>query len=448
MVDATRRTPEDFRDVCFVIMPFGTKPVGKGWRAKKVDFNKVFENVFKPAIEAVELPAGEGGGRLRAVRTDREFHTGDITQDMYEYIAYARFALADITGLNANVFYELGARHHAQESGTAIFRLGDAPIPFDIAQIKAFPYTIHPTDEIEESKKLVRRVLTESLARNAWDSPIRKALRVQQETETRALRDVLIDAENAVRAGKFDEASRHWAEAAKLDPKNPIHDLKASYGPKKAGKWDAAIALLQSALAKEPNYAEVHRELGIAKHKRDRKTFARAGEEDLRKAVAIDPEDFDAWSSLGGVLKRAGDEPGALACYEKAVEISNGHPYPLLNAIKLKAKQAGKLEFDMKTMKQLGRAEGFRQAQVENDPPIDVPWSFFDLAEIKLYGEERDEALAVARKGLELSTADWMPGTFLDSLGLLPEGCVDGLQELTSLAGARRAELSAGTGGS
>ena len=49
------------------------------------------------------------------------------------------------------------------------------------------------------------------------------------------------------------------------------------------------------------------------------------------------------------------------------------------------------------------------------------PWSFFDLAEIQMYLGKVAEALEIASKGLALSTADWMPGTFLSALEMLPE---------------------------
>jgi tetratricopeptide (TPR) repeat protein len=448
-----KQEPDEFRDVCFVIMPFGTKAVGTGRKAKKVDFDAVYDSIFVPAIEAVELPAGEGGGRLRPVRTDREFFSGHISQRMFECIEYARFAVADISAINANVFYELGARHRAHESGTAIFRQDPAPIPFDINQIKAFPYTIQPEESIAKSVALVTKVLTESLVQNAWDSPIMLALRAQKDMGG-GLQDVLRDAENALREGDFQKAHDLWVKAAALDPDNPRHDLKASAWPKTKGDWDTVVALLQSALAKEcrigkkrdeSSYSDAYRELGIAQNKRDRKIFASAGEESLRRAVHYSPGDFDAWASLGGVLRRADRFDDALVAYDKAVEVSDGHPYPLLMAFKLRARKAGAWSPTMQDGMALGRAEGFRKAQVENEPPIDVPWSYFDLAEIHMYMGKPDRALETARKGLELSTADWMPGTFLSALELL-DGVADleGLAPLVAAAKARKAELEQG----
>ncbi len=453
MPEQSRMGMNEFRDVCFVIMPFGIKTIGTGDDAHDVDFDAIYDTLFAPAIQAVCLPSSEGGGRLRPVRTDREFHSGHISQEMFEYIEYSRFALADISAINANVFYELGARHRAHESGTAIFRHGNAAIPFDINQIKAFPYTLDPRENLVQSRELVTKVLSNSLERNAWDSPIMLALRAQKEAPD-SLQRVLMDAENALRAGEPEEAHKCWVRAAELDPKNPLHDIKASAYPKSTGDWDAAIGLLHAALAKEaaidrksgePTYSDAYRELGVAQNKKDNKIMPRAGEEALRRAVHLAPEDFDAWASLGGVMRRADDDAGALAAYEKAVEVSKGHPYPLLMMLKIRAKIAGEWSVDAKTAVMIGEAKGFRSAQVGNDPPIDVPWSFFDLAEIQLYLGHEEEALAVACTGLELSTVDWMPGTFLSALEMLPQSdALTGLSALKDAARKREKELSNG----
>src|SRR5262245_58499014 len=60
----------DYAKLCFVIMPFGTKPVGK----HKVNFDRIYETIFEPAINEVDLPEG---GRLIARRADRDFISGD-----------------------------------------------------------------------------------------------------------------------------------------------------------------------------------------------------------------------------------------------------------------------------------------------------------------------------------------------------------------------------------
>ena len=102
--------PIDYTKTCFVIMPFGTKPVGK----HKVNFDRIYDQIFKPAIAAVALPEG---GKLRPSRTDKDFFSGDIGQEMFQYLNDSRFALVDITGLNPNVMYEIGIRHAVRDVG-------------------------------------------------------------------------------------------------------------------------------------------------------------------------------------------------------------------------------------------------------------------------------------------------------------------------------------------
>ena len=100
---------------------------------------------------------------------------------MFHYLEYSRVVLADISGLNANVFYELGHRHRARETGTMMVRQVNAPIPFDINSIKAFPYEYQPADHAAESVALITRVLQQSLEQNRPDSPVQAALNVQRQ---------------------------------------------------------------------------------------------------------------------------------------------------------------------------------------------------------------------------------------------------------------------------
>jgi hypothetical protein len=60
-----------------------------------------------------------------------------------------------------------------------------------------------------------------------------------------------------------------------------------------------------------------------------------------------------------------------------------------------------------------------RRTQADQNPPYDSPWCFFDLAEIKLYEGDADDFIRFIDRGIENSTADWQPNTFLDSLRLL-----------------------------
>ena len=126
----------DYSRVCFVIMPFGKKPVGD----KTVDFDQIYKDIFEPAINMVALPAPEQG-HLEARRTDKDFFAGDISYEMFNYLEYSRFALADITGLNANVFYELGLAH-ALKKPVVLVSSNEEDVPFDLHHIRVIYYNV------------------------------------------------------------------------------------------------------------------------------------------------------------------------------------------------------------------------------------------------------------------------------------------------------------------
>ena len=433
----------EYTRICFVIMPFGKKKVAD----QEVDFYFVYDQVFAPAIAAVSLPEA-GGMRLAPKRTDKDFFTGDISQEMYEYLEYSRFALADISGLNANVFYELGVRHRGHEAGTAVFRQTGCPIPFDINTIKAFDYEYHPADKVSVSRELITKVLTESLRFNRLDSPVQKALLAQRGRAANKVADepsideLLRAAENALRGQDWPKAIDLYRQAVAADPANCRLRVKLGLFLKDRGRWADALGEFVSAVQIDPEYADAWRERGIAENKQfirgNRPAEAPTGEPSLRKALELNPADYDACASIGGVFKREADylfEQGkadeAIAMYRKAYEsyrqatdVSDGHSYPLLNEIKLAGRIDGKIPKDMRVRLRLPKAERGLKAQVTTDPPMNAPWSFFDLSEVRLYAGDEPGFLDALTQGLTYCDADWQPESHLKSLSLLKAGGV------------------------
>src|SRR3954464_8896939 len=121
------------RTLCFVLMPFGKKPVAAG---SLVDFDAVFRDFIAPTIEA----AG-----LEPLRADEEMTGGIIHKPMFERLILCEYAVADLTTANANVFYELGARHAVRLWGTILLvAAGGTQLPFDVAPLRAIPYQLGP----------------------------------------------------------------------------------------------------------------------------------------------------------------------------------------------------------------------------------------------------------------------------------------------------------------
>ena len=106
------------KDLCFVLMPF------------REPFLRLFQDHIKPTLEA----AG-----LRVVKSNDLFTPTVIVEDIWEYINKARFLMADVTGKNPNVFYELGIAHTVGKDAIILTQSED-DIPFDLRHLRHLTY--------------------------------------------------------------------------------------------------------------------------------------------------------------------------------------------------------------------------------------------------------------------------------------------------------------------
>lgn len=144
-------------------MPFGRKTDAAG---RVTNFDSVFQKIIVPGVEK----AG-----LEPIRADEEKIGGTIHKPMFERLMLCHYAVADITGANPNVFYELGIRHALRPATTAIVFLEGTIIPFDVALVRGISYKTDGAGEpvqFEIPQAAIAAHLT--AARNAPhdDSPI------------------------------------------------------------------------------------------------------------------------------------------------------------------------------------------------------------------------------------------------------------------------------------
>src|SRR6266545_7547361 len=109
-------------------MPFGRKTDATG---RTTDFDAVYKQIIAPAVQ-------EAG--LDPIRADEERVGGTIHKPMFERLMLCDYAVADITGANPNVFYELGIRHAMRPRSTVILFAEGTTLPFDIALLRGVPY--------------------------------------------------------------------------------------------------------------------------------------------------------------------------------------------------------------------------------------------------------------------------------------------------------------------
>ena len=117
------------KPLCFILMPFGKKVSG----SSLIDFDDIYCSIIKPAI----IAAG-----LESVRGDEEMTDGIIHKPMYERLILCEYAVADLTGANANVFYELGVRHAIKPYSTILVFADSTRLPFDVSFLRALGYAI------------------------------------------------------------------------------------------------------------------------------------------------------------------------------------------------------------------------------------------------------------------------------------------------------------------
>ena len=111
-----------------------------------------------------------------------------ITAAMLHSIMTADICVADITGRNPNVMYEL-AIAHAMDKHVIIMDSDSGPSPFDIQDMRAIPYGLMP-DEVEQAVQQLRQKATHKPSKSAFKdmmNPVAVAFRKwteQQQAQT------------------------------------------------------------------------------------------------------------------------------------------------------------------------------------------------------------------------------------------------------------------------
>ena len=108
-------------------------------------FDAAFDDVYKLAIQAAAIEAS-----VVAERVDEQRFSERILDQVYRQIRTADFIIADMTGMNANVFYEVGYAHAHEKLCTLITQRAE-DIPFDL---KHHRHLIYNTSLTELKSKL------------------------------------------------------------------------------------------------------------------------------------------------------------------------------------------------------------------------------------------------------------------------------------------------------
>lgn len=135
---STAHEPPELPSSVFVIMPFGTE-----WSAGVYDLIKRAAESLRPELDVL------------AYRADEISRPGKITDQIVQAIRDSNAIIADITGNNANVMWELGYAQ-ALEKPAVILNQSVHEAPFDLRDWRQLVYGRTPTDT--DARKLAEHL--------------------------------------------------------------------------------------------------------------------------------------------------------------------------------------------------------------------------------------------------------------------------------------------------
>ncbi|MBC9786177.1 hypothetical protein H1S01_17060 [Heliobacterium chlorum] len=122
---------------CFVISPIGEE----GSKIRN-NADQVLKHIIRPVMD-------QHG--YKTTRADEETNPGIITKYILKQVIESDLVIADLSGHNPNVFYELGVRHVFGKPTIQLIEKNQK-IPFDVSFMGTITYNLSVLDEVVQSK--------------------------------------------------------------------------------------------------------------------------------------------------------------------------------------------------------------------------------------------------------------------------------------------------------
>src|SRR3954468_11313797 len=143
------------KPLCFMIMPFGRKAtqVAAGRGPAEIDFNALWDRGYVPVINELGY---------EPVRADQDTGALIISQ-MLQRLYFADLVLAEMTIPNGNVYYEVGIRHAAKQTGCVLLAADWSKPLFDVAQMRPVRYPLPEGNVTEDTAKAFRTAISDKI---------------------------------------------------------------------------------------------------------------------------------------------------------------------------------------------------------------------------------------------------------------------------------------------
>lgn len=123
--------------------------------AKLVTVMMPFSAEFNGVLAALQGAVAAAG--MRCLRADNIWDDDAIIQDVVKLIGIARVVICDLTGKNANVFYEAGIAH-TMGKDVILIAQHESDIPFDLRHVRHIRYLSNEQGLKEMAEKVSKRL--------------------------------------------------------------------------------------------------------------------------------------------------------------------------------------------------------------------------------------------------------------------------------------------------
>ncbi len=290
---------EDNRNICFVVMGFGSKTDFESGRTLNLD--ATYRSIIKPTVEEYDL---------RCIRADEIFESSIIDTSMYMMLLEADLVIADISTANANALYELGVRHALRPNSTIVIKERDGKFIFDLNHLRTLEYQHLGTDigygEVIEVRRRLGELIKASLRAKKPDSPVYAYLPdlERPQLSKKQLAKLVDETEN--RIDRFTDL------------------LQAGQQASKESDHAKAAAVFAQADEMKPGEPYILQQLALATYKTGQPTRREALEAGLRIIERLDPEqshDPETLGIAGAIHKRIWQTDGTRAHLDAALRL-------------------------------------------------------------------------------------------------------------------------------
>jgi hypothetical protein len=361
---------------------------------------------------------------------------------MFERLILCDFAVADLTGANANVFYELGLRHGIRPATTVLLFAGTERMAFDVAPLRALPYQLGPDGkptDVEAAREGLRKLLVVAKSQQGepgTDSPVFRLVEGYSAPDIARLKtDVFRErAQYAVEARNRLAASRRAGKDALRQAAGTLGDVKdlesgvvidlfLSY--RAVSDWQAMVDLAGEMPAPLARNVMVREQLGFALNRLKRRDEA---EQVLRDLIQERGPSSETNGLLGRVYKDRWDEARAandtfnaagwlakaIDTYLQGFEADWRDAYPGINAVTL---MELKNPPDPRRLELLPVVTYAVKRRVAKGTPD--YWDHATLLELAILQKDEPAAMDAAANTLAAVRENWEPETTARNLALI-----------------------------